>query len=77
MKKILFKGVAKPSVYWVGQENQKKEFKDKFGELKKGEIRYGYLNTKWGQLGVPYKWMGKRLIIEVKDFVSKKQEVKE
>ena len=59
-KKILFEGKAKVSTRWAGTLIQKTTYKDKFGRIKKGESRCCYLDTEWGQLGIPnYKDMNR------------------
>jgi hypothetical protein len=67
MKAIIFKEKTKPSKEWIGTQFQKEITKDKFGELQIGEIRSSYIDTKWGQLGVPYIWMGKKIKITVEE----------
>lgn len=62
----IFCGKTKPSKSWVGTENIRKSYKDKFGEMNRGEIRSCYIETKWGQLKVPFKYMEKDIEIIVK-----------
>ncbi len=61
----IFKGKTDPSTDFVGVENKKKDTKDKFGNLYRGNVRGCYIDTKWGQLTVPYNWIGKHIKIIV------------
>lgn len=65
----IYEGKPQPDTYWVGTNSKPNETKDKFGEIRNGEVRFCLINTRWGQLSVPLSWMKKRIkiqIIEVK-----------
>lgn len=74
---ILFKGITEPYHRWTGTTFQPNEVIDKFGKLQRGQTRECYIQTKWGQLPVPYGWMGKRIIIRVSDITETKESAKE
>ena len=63
----IFQGEAKPSKNFVGTSNKANETKDKFGKLPIGHTRCCLLNTRWGQLYVPYSWIGKRIKVIVEE----------
>jgi len=65
---ILYLGYSHPSHYFVGVCNQPNISKDKFGELTEGNVRACHIDTKWGQLQVPFHWMDKRIKIIVEDY---------
>ena len=63
----IFKGKSKPQKSFVGVETKTMITEDKFGELWEGNVRSCYINTRWGQLSVPYLWIGKKIQIKVKE----------
>ena len=63
----IFKGKTKPNKSFVGITNQPRNIKDKFGQLWEGNVRVCLINTRWGQLHVPYTWIRKKIEIIVKE----------
>jgi hypothetical protein len=70
MSKVIFKGVLKPTTFWVGTMFQPETGKDRFGVVREGNARVMFVNTKWGQLQVPtyremYKYGNKKVKIVI------------
>lgn len=66
MKKIeIFKGKTIPTTMFIGIRNQPNVIKDRSGTISKGRERICIIDTKWGQLQVPTRWMNKNIVIKV------------
>lgn len=62
----IFKGFTKPARQYIGTLRKPNKTKDKFGELYFGNIRNCLINTRWGQLRVPFNHIGESIEIIVK-----------
>lgn len=69
MKKeyVLFKGKATPMESFVGTAFYPSERKDRFGILRKGEYRLVRVDTKGGQVCLPFKFGNKNIEIIVRE----------
>ena len=63
---LLFRGKTKPSFDFVGTNFKQNETHDKFGKLNKGAIRACHIQTRWGHISIPFKYIGKKIEIIVK-----------
>ena len=61
----------KPDLCFVGVNSQRRRLKDKFGVIPIGNVRCAMINTRWGQLYVPFSWIGRKIKITVKQMGAK------
>lgn len=67
MKERLFIGSVKSSRRFVGEHSLPTKRKDKFGTLDPGFVRIAIVNTQYGTLKVPIKFLGKKVIITMEE----------
>lgn len=69
----IFKGkVVRPEIRYVGNLYKPKTTKDRFGELRRGQVRSFLINTRWGQLHASSTFGGKNIEIIVRETKKEK-----
>ena len=67
MKDRIFIGKVKPSLKHVGDKQLPTKRKDAFGEIPIGAVRVARVNTQYGTLNIPIKYLGKKIIITMEE----------